>query len=507
MAQTITNKRSSNPGKVPLSSDLELGELAVNTYDGKLFLKQNDGSESIVEFSGGAGGGVIVSAEPPPEATGSKILWCNLTDGCIYIDVSDGDSNQWVSVQGNGQQVDWLPRAGQLGPIPDIVEPVWPTTVNMRLFLTVTPTGPGETWILTGAPTGVTIDNFGLMNIAVSAVDSFTTVGVQVVNDGGSSLLRLFDLYIGDPTAPLLEDILFIVTNVSSLPYEHDMSQHLVEGSNVIYTLTGQPTGVTINSSTGLMTVSDSALQGITQGISLEVVNSFGSDSKIFTLQIKGGNVVISDNFNRETLVDPLGVPGVDGFPHGWRTIYLPAHQQPIYPWVISNTQWTNAITYMGWGSVGLPWISRNGNFVDESRDWELSFKQLRPNASVHTSSGMIVAVTDGDEIISDPLANPSAVSLWVIPSYVALIVDGVQVWTNGAPGDVEATFTLTVKPSNGTVRVVMAGATITRDSGNINVDYSVGGRLTISGITDGTLLNPGLTNTFVLDDVLLEYL
>lgn len=47
---TIKLKRSSSQGVTPGTEDLELGELAVNTYDGKLFLKKNDGSDSIVEF-------------------------------------------------------------------------------------------------------------------------------------------------------------------------------------------------------------------------------------------------------------------------------------------------------------------------------------------------------------------------------------------------------------------------------------------------------------------------
>ena len=54
MASQIKIKRSSQEGKVPVPGDLELGELAINTFDGKLFLKKNDGTESIVEI--GAGG-------------------------------------------------------------------------------------------------------------------------------------------------------------------------------------------------------------------------------------------------------------------------------------------------------------------------------------------------------------------------------------------------------------------------------------------------------------------
>jgi hypothetical protein len=45
----IRLKRSATAGKTPVSADLELGELAVNTYDGRLYLRKNDGTDAIVE--------------------------------------------------------------------------------------------------------------------------------------------------------------------------------------------------------------------------------------------------------------------------------------------------------------------------------------------------------------------------------------------------------------------------------------------------------------------------
>jgi hypothetical protein len=45
----IKLKRSAVASKVPVVADLELGELAVNTWDGKLYLKKNDGMDAIVE--------------------------------------------------------------------------------------------------------------------------------------------------------------------------------------------------------------------------------------------------------------------------------------------------------------------------------------------------------------------------------------------------------------------------------------------------------------------------
>jgi hypothetical protein len=47
----IKLRRSATSGAIPTTANLDLGELAINTYDGKLFLKKNvSGTESIVEI-------------------------------------------------------------------------------------------------------------------------------------------------------------------------------------------------------------------------------------------------------------------------------------------------------------------------------------------------------------------------------------------------------------------------------------------------------------------------
>ena len=51
MANKIIIKRTGTQSKVPLTTDLDLGELAINTYDGRLFAKKNDGSASVVDLS------------------------------------------------------------------------------------------------------------------------------------------------------------------------------------------------------------------------------------------------------------------------------------------------------------------------------------------------------------------------------------------------------------------------------------------------------------------------
>jgi len=52
MSTLIKLRRSAVAGRVPTTAQLELGELAINTADGKIFIKQDvGGTESIVEFS------------------------------------------------------------------------------------------------------------------------------------------------------------------------------------------------------------------------------------------------------------------------------------------------------------------------------------------------------------------------------------------------------------------------------------------------------------------------
>lgn len=50
MANVLQLKRSATAGKVPATTDFVLGALAINTNDGRLFSKKNDGADSVVEF-------------------------------------------------------------------------------------------------------------------------------------------------------------------------------------------------------------------------------------------------------------------------------------------------------------------------------------------------------------------------------------------------------------------------------------------------------------------------
>ena len=101
MANTIKLRRSATSGSVPTTSQLALGELAMNTYDGKLFLKTDQsGTEAIVEVGSG-GGSTITIASATPSVGSSNVgdIYWDSDEGNPYILYDDGNgSAQWVAL-------------------------------------------------------------------------------------------------------------------------------------------------------------------------------------------------------------------------------------------------------------------------------------------------------------------------------------------------------------------------------------------------------------------------
>lgn len=90
MANTIQLKRSSTAGAVPSASSLSAGELAINTADGKVFLKKDSGT--VVELGSGSGSASI------PTGTLAQILRNRNTEGWLLCDGTYKSSSDYSSL-------------------------------------------------------------------------------------------------------------------------------------------------------------------------------------------------------------------------------------------------------------------------------------------------------------------------------------------------------------------------------------------------------------------------
>ena len=89
---TVQLKRSSVASKVPLTTDLALGEIALNTYDGRIFFKKDPGTPSIV---------TVVTVDDTQTLTNKTLLSTTLT-GSLTANSSVGTVGQVLMSSGSG---------------------------------------------------------------------------------------------------------------------------------------------------------------------------------------------------------------------------------------------------------------------------------------------------------------------------------------------------------------------------------------------------------------------
>jgi hypothetical protein len=99
MANTVKLKRSAVASKIPSTSDLALGELALNTYDGNLFFKKDSGTASIVS----------VATVTGTQTLTNKTLSSPTISGSLTAGGSTGTSGQLLASNGSGG-VQWVTR-------------------------------------------------------------------------------------------------------------------------------------------------------------------------------------------------------------------------------------------------------------------------------------------------------------------------------------------------------------------------------------------------------------
>ena len=168
MANTVRLKRSAVQGKAPVVGDLSLGELAVNTYDGKLYMKKNDGSDAIVEI--GAGGTTVSATAPSSPSTGD--LWYDTEDARTFV----WTGTEWVdAAPDSGYAVattsDSAPANANDGDL-------WYRTSDGRLYVYYDD-GSTAQWVDANPNLPVGSDSFERSGTTVSLVNSGDTVSLD----------------------------------------------------------------------------------------------------------------------------------------------------------------------------------------------------------------------------------------------------------------------------------------------------------------------------------------
>ena len=120
MANTVVLKRSAVQGKTPTTGDLALGELALNTYDGKLFFKKDSGTASIMSVATLTGTQTLTNKTLTSPTVNSATA-NNLTlTGTLTAGGGVGTNGQLLASTGSGVQ--WVTRdVSTLDSLTDVV--------------------------------------------------------------------------------------------------------------------------------------------------------------------------------------------------------------------------------------------------------------------------------------------------------------------------------------------------------------------------------------------------
>ena len=316
MAQTIKLKRSSVSGNTPSTSDLELGEVAINTYDGKMFIKKNDGSDSIVEIGGGSG--TVTEAFKTIAVSGqSNIVADSATDTLTLVAGSNmtittnasGDTITFASSGGGGSQnlFSTFAVSGQNNVVADSTTDTF--TFVAGTGITLTTDASADSITITNSATGA--NAFG--NVVVSGQ---STVAADGTNDNltlvaGTGITLTTDasadsVTITNSAAAGNSFGTFAVSGQGSVVADQaNDTLTLVAGSNVTLTTSAAGDSITIASSGGGGGGSVDAGASITEfkyDVSGSTTSFSGSDANSNTLAYTAGALQVYLN---GILLDP----------------------------------------------------------------------------------------------------------------------------------------------------------------------------------------------------------
>jgi hypothetical protein len=214
---TLKLKRSSTPGKIPLTSDLELGQLALNTNDGKLFAKRSvSGSESVFEIG-------VSSVEV----------------GHIHVGMAAPTTGTWLETGAIYDKATYPDLAEAIGDIPDFGDIVAEPQTKFSIPLTngavsrvgaFTSASDGTTAIISGGPIVSTTDGVNYKHVR-TGVPFNSANNVQYIN-GRFMIAGASGMFLMSSTASDFQ-ARYVPTTANIHGFEHGATKYVAYTSSV----------------------------------------------------------------------------------------------------------------------------------------------------------------------------------------------------------------------------------------------------------------------------------
>jgi len=186
MAQqtAIKIRRSAVAGKAPATTDLVLGELALNTNDGVLYFKKSpSGVDSIVALQQvTAGSSITVSSTGVVSLASNVTISGTLTDGAASVGTSGqvltstGTGVAWANVSGGGGSA---PTVSDTPPGGATTGQLWWNSTSGELYIYY-----NSTWVRSVNSTATLPANLSLTSVSVTNSTSITTQSLVVEGIG-----------------------------------------------------------------------------------------------------------------------------------------------------------------------------------------------------------------------------------------------------------------------------------------------------------------------------------
>ena len=473
MSNTILIRRSSTPGSAPTTGQISLGELAINTYDGRLYTKIDDGTAAIFELTENqliqVTGNVVGNSVNNGNGTSNIAL--TLTTTGVTANTYGGTSGATTYV---GQfTVDSYGRITSASNVAISTSSLSNGTSNLQIYedgnIAMSVSGVGNVVVVTAA--GIETSNISASG-TVSATGNVTGGNI---NSGGLASIT-GNVTGGNINSGGLASITGNVTGgnlitAGSISGASVSASGNVTSGNVLtgglISATGNVTGGNVNSG-GLASIT-----GNVTGGNLITAGSISGASVSASGNVTGGNLITSGAL----VASNLGTPGnltVDGFASVAGTVtggdFDTAGNVSATGTITADDTITGGNVATG-GLISATGNVTGGNVNTSHVVGSSAFDITAGGAIPLIPTGNVILGTGGSNVVINNVADPVQDNDAANKLYVDNVAQGLHVHAPclAATPDTLATITSgTVTYDNGSSGV---GATLTTTGSYANID------------------------------------